>query len=304
MPEGSGTLAGIGDEAAVGLSGQTAAIRRLGWSGIELRTVGGAAIADLGAEDVERVRRSVDEAGLGVVSLASRIGNWARPITSPFADDMRELDVLAAHGDALGTRGVRVMSYPNDGLPEHAWRDRVLDRMSRLAARARELGLVLLHENCAGWAGSDGSRMVQLAELGGPALRLLFDTGNGVEHGYDPRDLLDRVLPHVAHVHVKDAVGSAGAVSYVPPGAGRCRVAECLRALFAAGYSGPLSLEPHLSVRPHENVWAAESWVAEGCAAEGWAAESGADRFVSAGRALERVLAGVLTEDAASPGRA
>lgn len=287
-------LAGIGDEAAAGLLGQTAAIRRLGWSGIELRTIDGSAVADLGADDVEQVRRSVDEAGLGVVSLASRIGNWARPITSPFADDMRELDVLAAHGDALGTRGVRVMSYPNDGLEEHAWRDRVLDRMSRLAERARELGLVLLHENCAGWAGSDGSRMVQLAEAGGPALRLLFDIGNGVEHGYDARDLLDQVLPHVAHVHVKDAVGSAGAASYVPPGAGRCGVAECLRALFAAGYSGPLSLEPHLSVRPHEDVWPHENVRAD---------RSAADRFVSAGRALERVVAGVLTEDAASLGR-
>lgn len=272
---GPNVLAGIGDEAAVELTGQLAALDRLGWSAVELRTVDGRALADLDDEHFAQVRAQVERAGLQVVGLASRIGNWARPITAPLDDDLRELEVLAARGAELGCHALRVMSYPNDGLAEPEWQRRVLDRMRRLAARAAELDVVLLHENCAGWAGSDADRMLRLVEECGPSLRLLFDTGNGIEHGYDAADLLAGILPHVAHVHVKDAVGDADDATYVLPGSGRAGVPECLRMLRESGYTGPLSIEPHLSARPHDGISAGES---------------AAERFVQAGRILERLL--------------
>ncbi|MBE9373696.1 sugar phosphate isomerase/epimerase [Saccharopolyspora sp. HNM0983] len=269
-------LAGITDEAAGALTGQIRVITDLGWSGIELRSLGGRALADLPAAEAARARRAITAAGINVVALDSRIGNWARPITAPFADDLAELDALAEWCSVLGTRAVRIMSYPNDGLAEPEWRDRVLDRMHRLAQRARELGLLLLHENCAGWAGRDPERMLQLLDAGDrSALLLLFDTGNGIEHGYSARDLLPRILPHIAHVHVKDATGGPGAASYALPGSGDAQVAECLQELLAAGYDGPLSLEPHLAVRPHEGLHPGES---------------AADLFTTAGRSLEQLL--------------
>lgn len=270
-------LAGIGDEAAAGLTAQLVAIRRLGWPGIELRTVDGVALGDLTAHDVRRMAREVREADLDVVCLASRIGNWARPITAPFADDLRELDVLAGHCAELGTRYVRIMSYPNDGLPEPEWGACARDRVALLAERATGHGLTLLHENCAGWAGDDADRMLRLL-ADAPSLRLLFDTGNGIEYGYDAPELLRSIVGHVAHVHVKDATGSPGSASYVPPGAGSARVAECLRLLLNSGYAGTLSLEPHLATRPHDGTQADES---------------AADRFVEAGRSLERLLRAV-----------
>lgn len=269
------TLAGIGDEAAVELTEQLAALGRLGWSAAELRNVDGRALADLDDAHFARARGEIERSGLRVVCLSSRIGNWARPITAPFAADLRELEVLAERGTELGCRRLRVMSYPNDGLPEPEWGQRVLDRLGRLAARAAELDVLLLHENCAGWAGSDPARMLRLAAECGPALRLLFDTGNGVEHGYDARELLAEVLGQVAHVHVKDAIGPASDATYVLPGSGRAGVAECLRALLDSGYSGPFSIEPHLSARPHDGISAGES---------------AAERFVQAGRILEQLL--------------
>lgn len=292
MP-GEHLLAGIGDEAAVDLPGQLAAIERLGFSGIELRNVDGAALADHDEQRFRRLRTAVRDAGLAVPCLASRIGNWARPVTAPFNDDLRELEVLAARAAELGTRYVRIMSYPNDGLPEAEWRERVLDRMARLAQRAGELNVVLLHENCAGWAGRDAGRMLRMLAEAGDSLRLLFDTGNGIEHGYDACELLGHVLPHVAHVHVKDALGNAGNATYVLPGTGSARVADCLRLLRDSGYSGALSLEPHLSARPHDGVVAGES---------------AADRFVAAGRSLEGLLRDLMpcaaTRIAGSSGRA
>ncbi len=249
------SITGIGDEAAAGLSGQIAVARDLNWSDIELRTVDRVAVADLTEAAFRAVTESLSEAGLGVACLASRIGNWARPITSPFEQDLSELETLARRCAVLNCRYVRIMSYPNDGLAEHDWRDEVIRRVRALARRAEQLGVILVHENCAGWAGSSAARMMHLLRsVDSPALRLLFDTGNGIAYGYDSYSMLCRILPHVEHVHIKDAVPEGGDARYTLPGDGESRVVDCLRLLLSSGYAGWLSLEPHLAARPHDGV--------------------------------------------------
>lgn len=272
-------LAGIGDEAATALTAQIAAVERLGFSGIELRSVDGRPLGELDDAHFTAVRRAVREAGLAVPCLASRLGNWARPITAPLQEELRELDVLAERAHALGARYLRIMSYPNDGLPEPEWRERVLNRIARLAERAARHDVVLAHENCSGWAGADPERMLLLTEAA-PGLRLLFDTGNGIAHGYESLDVLRAILPHVDHVHVKDAVAGAAGTTYVAPGDGQARVGECLRLLLEHGYGGTFSLEPHVAALPHEGVTAEET-TSDGAVAE---------PFVRAGRRLQQLL--------------
>ena len=276
-------LGGIGDEAGAPLAEQLRALALLGWAWLELRTVDGVTIADLDEVAFADVARVVERAGMGVSCVASRIAGWSRPITGDPEDDLRELDVLAGRCRSLGTRFVRVMSYPNDGLPEPVWRLRALERMRRLAERAEHADLVLLHENCSGWAATSGSRMVEMLEVvDSPALRLLFDTGNGVEHGYDAYELLTQIAGWVEHVHVKDAAGDEGSPVYVLPGEGRCQLADCLRLLDGCAYGGVLSIEPHRLVRPHLGLTEAGS--------------EGVEDFVEYGRRLEKLL-----ESLASP---
>ncbi|MEU3609765.1 M20/M25/M40 family metallo-hydrolase [Streptomyces sp. NPDC035033] len=253
----TGRITGIGDEAAPDLAGQIAVARELGWSALELRTLDGTALADLSASAVADAAGRLHAAGLGVVCLDSRIGNWARPVTGPFSADLEELERLAEHGRVLGCRSLRVMSWTDGGLPEEEWAALALDRMRRLARRAERLGVELLHENCAGWAGSDAARTLRmLAEVDSPALRVLFDIGNGVPYGYDGHALLERLLPYVAHVHVKDALPGdrPGEAVYTLPGEGVARVADCVRLLEEHGYRGAYSLEPHLAVVPHAGL--------------------------------------------------
>ncbi|MGO1052071.1 sugar phosphate isomerase/epimerase family protein [Crossiella sp. CA198] len=267
---------GIGDEAAPDLPGQLAVIRRLGWREIELRTVDGVWLADLAPD-----RLRLD--GIEVVCLASRIGNWSRPISTPLAADLAELDRLIEHCHRLDCRYVRIMSYPNDGLPESSWRRRVVDRIRVLAKLAESAGITLLHENCSGWAGTSAANMLRLlSEVDSPALKLLFDTGNGISTGYDAYQVLTQIVEHVAHVHVKDAL--AGPV-YTVPGAGEARVADCLRLLLDHGYTGSLSLEPHLALVPHESL-----------KTQGDQAES----FHQAGLALETLLRNEMSGRAAT----
>jgi sugar phosphate isomerase/epimerase len=270
-------LAGIGDEAAVGMREQIAAITRLGWNSIELRNVDGAGIADLTEPAFARLAGALADAGLRVPCVDSRIANWARPVTHPFVDDLAELEVISRRCAVLGTKYVRIMSYPNDGLDDAEWRREVLRRIRELARQAEHAGVVLLHENCVGWAGRSAENTLDLlAAVDSPALALLFDIGNGVAYGYAAHEMLSRVVDWVRHVHVKDAAGDATAPVYTMPGEGHSRVAECLRLLLRHGYAGAWSIEPHLQVRPHQNRAAAGS--------------DTADLFVAYGRALERLI--------------
>ena len=287
------TYAGIADEAAPGLTGQVAALRELGWRQIELRSVDGTAIADLDDEAFDRLALTLADAGLSAVCVDSRIASWARPITTPFDDDLRELEVLARRCAVLGTRYVRIMSYPNDGLDDDEWGRRVVTRVTKLAAQAKEAGLVLLHENCSGWAGISPTRMRRLVDAAdGSALRLLFDIGNGIAYGYEAYEVLADVVDLVAHVHVKDATGTSADPVYTMPGDGDSRVADCLRLLLRHGYDGTISIEPHLSVRPHETGYAPGH--REHAHAE-TPARSQAAAFVAYGRRLERLVAELRT---------
>ena len=276
--------AGIGDEAGASRDAQLDALARLGWKSIELRTVEGIAVADLDNRAFARLANALGARQLGVVCVASRIGNWSRPITGDFDQDLEELAILARRCAALGTRYIRVMSYPNAGLDERLWGQRAVDRMRELAWRAERAGLVLLHENCAGWAATKAERMLHLLDaVDSPALRLLFDTGNGIAYDYEVYDLLADIVDHVAHVHVKDAEGDAVNPVYTLPGAGRARVADCLRLLVANGYRGAWSIEPHLTLRPHEQVRRADDRSRA-------AGQGDQDGFVASGLALEQLV--------------
>lgn len=270
-------LAGIGDEAGDALGDQLRAIDALGWSAIELRTIGGTAIADLDAAAFAAVVEALRARGTAVTAVASRIGGWARPISSDPEIDRAELAVLARRCAELGTRTVRVMSYANDGLDDDAWGRAAIARLRDLAERAEAAGLVLLHENCSGWAACDGERALRLVDaIDSPAFGLLFDTGNGVEHGYRAGALLAQVVERVDYVHVKDAVGGPGAATYTAPGDGQVEVAACLRMLLGAGRASTWSLEPHVALRPHDAAHAAAGDRLAG--------------FVDCGAALERLV--------------
>ncbi|GAA4951676.1 hypothetical protein GCM10023224_40270 [Streptomonospora halophila] len=274
-------FAGIGDEAGSGLRDQLSALDRLGWRCLELRSVGGRAVADLDERAFAGIAAELEVRGVAVCCLDSRIGDWARPVTADFDADLRELEVLAGRCAALGAGAIRIMTYPNDGLAEPEWRRRAVERVRRLCAVAESRGVLLLAENCAGWAADRAERMLDLLDAAAsPALGLLFDTGNGVAHGYDSPALLADIADRVAHVHVKDALPAAGGGEpvYTAPGEGRAGVAECLRMLVERGYRGVWSIEPHLALRPHL----------------GRAAGSGdPDGFVAAGEALRRLAAEV-----------
>jgi len=249
--------AGFADEVSVDIDQQIAAIRALGWPGIEIRLVGkGRHFDDVTDTEFEVVREKLDRASIQIVAYGSQIANWSRKISGSFDVDVAELARIMPRMRKTGTKIVRIMSYPNDGWAERDWRAEVVRRLRELCRMAEDNGIILGHENCDGWAGTGPeATLACLADVGSPALRLIFDTGNPVFYGQDPWAYYQAVREHIVHVHIKDYVRDAavsGGCRAVFPGEGDGRVRDIVADLKRTGYDSWYSMEPHIVSVVHE----------------------------------------------------
>ena len=254
-------LTGFADEAGKDLADQIRAHRDLGWDTIEMRMVGDVNFTNLDDDAYEAVKGQLAAAGMGVSCFGSAIANWARPISADFRQDLDDLRRAAPRMRELGTRFIRVMSYPNDqdrprSKPE--WFGEALRRLRELTRVAEDEGVVLAHENCSGYGAESPGEMLELIlAINSPAFRMAFDTGNqNAHHGYANPDLAweyyRAVRPYIVHVHVKDGnPGADGTAVHCMPGEGRSQVRRIVGDLVATGYDGFISIEPHIKAQVH-----------------------------------------------------
>lgn len=254
-------LSGIADEAGQDLATQIGAHQQLGWRFIELRNLSGQPVDALSGHAAAAVARQIADAGLTVNCLSSRLGNWQRHVDSDWQTEQAELERLIAFSQLTGNRFIRIMSYLNNDHSEQTWRDRVVSRIERLVAIARQGSVTLLHENCSGWAGRSAENSRYLLDcINSPHLQLLLDAGNGLAYQNSPADFIRLCGPQIAHVHIKDGVReSDGRVYYTFPGEGQARLTGTLAALRDAGYQGLYSIEPHIDAIVHEGRHGPES---------------------------------------------
>jgi sugar phosphate isomerase/epimerase len=249
--------AGFADEVSVDIDQQIEAIRALGWPGIEMRLVGkGRHFDDVSDAEFDAIREKLDRAGIQIVGYGSQIANWARKISGSFDVDVAELTRIMPRMRKTGTKYVRIMSYPNDGWAERDWRAEVIRRLRELSRMAEGGGIVLGIENCDGWAGKGPEAMLDcLVEVGSPALKVIFDTGNPVTYGLDGWGYYEAVRDHIVHVHIKDYVRDASVPAgyrAVLPGQGDGRVRDIVADLKRTGYDAWYSMEPHIVAVVHE----------------------------------------------------
>jgi sugar phosphate isomerase/epimerase len=246
-------FSGIADEAARDAARQIEAHRELGWTHIELRNIGGVNATDLPDGEFAALEELLRGAGLRASCFASQIANWSRRIDGGFERDATELRRAIPRMHRLGTPFIRVMSYPNADppWPEADWRRESIRRMRELARMAEDGGVTLVHENCSGWGGlSPEATLDLLAEVPSPALRLVFDTGNPAQYNSDAWEYYRQVRDAVVYIHIKDYRALAKKKDEEQatwPGEGVCRVWDIVRDLFARGYDGGFSIEPHIA---------------------------------------------------------
>jgi sugar phosphate isomerase/epimerase len=262
---------GFADEAANSLAGQIDATKALGWKWIEARKIDGVQIHDLSEDAFDRVCGQLADSGVGINCFGSAIANWQKQIHDSDTVSQAETARAIARMQRLGTKLVRIMSYAirkgADGVPLDDQMDAErFRRLRELKRRFDDAGLMPVHENCMNYGGMGWPFTLRLLE-NVPGLKLVYDTGNpthsddmSAPKGADGRrpkqdswQFYQRVREQIAYVHIKDGkIGPDGKHVHTWPGEGAGAVREVLTDLFARGYDGGISIEPHLAVVHHD----------------------------------------------------
>jgi sugar phosphate isomerase/epimerase len=249
-------FSGIADEAGKSLATQIRAHKQLGWNYIEVRNVDGTQFTDITDQQFDHACAQLADAGIKVSAFASGIANWATKITDPFENSTRTLQRAIRRMQQLDAKFIRVMSYPNDGLADDAWRDEAVRRFKEMAKIAQDGGIILMVENCDGWASTSAQNYSHFFELvDSPAVKAVYDTGNPASHGQSNTwEWYQNAKPHIAYIHIKAHTESQNGEKgkHVFPDSGASKVEETLRDALSNGYDGFISIEPHMEAIAHE----------------------------------------------------
>ena len=231
-------LSAFADEIDADLEVQFEHLVAEGISLVDLRSAFGKNVMLLSDAEVLEVKRQAEEAGLGFNCVASPINK----VTVADGSAEEELAKLRRAGEVAGLLGIsriRIFSPEGDdwGVIE-PW-------MAKQVEFAEANDLVLMHENDGKYYGSIPENARRLFEtFGSASFVAAFDFANSVQHGfYAMEDWFPWVLPFLETVHIKDAREDG---KVVPAGEGVGQVRETLVWLRDQGWSGVLSIEPHL----------------------------------------------------------
>jgi len=245
---------GIADEAGKPIETQIRAHLELGWKFIEVRNTAEGCITDVSDAEFDRVFGLVTDAGLTISCFASQIGNWSRAVAGDFEIDRAELSRAIPRMQRAGTKFIRIMSWRPDETPMDEWKAEALRRVGELVKTAEDGGIMIAHENCTGWASESPANTLEMLEtIGSPALGLIYDTANPLQHGKNSMEFATGLKDHVDYLHIKDwKLVDGGHGHGVWPGEGDSEVREQLALVFGTGYDGFVSIEPHIAAIIHE----------------------------------------------------
>jgi sugar phosphate isomerase/epimerase len=233
------------DEISHDLEEQLDVLAQEGLSYLELRNVWGKNVLDLTEEELLSIRTMIDHRGFKVSSIASPIGKY--PVADDFAPQLTAIQRAIHAAQALGTPYIRIFSYhPPENGDLDACREEVLRRMKQLTQLAEQNNVILILENDNNLYGSKDDRVLEILQhCNSSSLRSAFDPGNFVMNNVKPMDeAYPKLHAYAAYVHVKDATSEPR--QFVPAGAGEGQIDALLLQLRERGYTGFLSVEPHL----------------------------------------------------------
>jgi 3-dehydroshikimate dehydratase len=239
------TLSGFADEISPDLNVQIQTLTEEGIKFLELRGVGGKNVLDFTIEEREDIKKRLDDAGIGVSSIASPLGKVR--IDLPWAAEIPRINKILDTAAEFEAPFIRVFSYyPPEGEKIADQRDEVIWRMKEKIGLAAGMSVQFLHENEKEIYGYSPEACLDLAQ-NVTGMPLVFDPANFVQVGVKPLEAWNMLHDNVAYFHIKDALLDGGKI--VPPGEGDASIREILKdAILNRGYNGFISLEPHLSV--------------------------------------------------------
>jgi len=241
----SGRISGFSDEIASDVEEQFRVLNKLNIGCFEPRGIDGKNISVLTDEEVMLLKGKMESYGIKASSIGSPIGKIK--LEEPFEPHFELFKRVVKIAKTLDTRYIRIFSFFHDG--GQAWTDEerteVLSRLRRMIDYARKNGVILLHENEKDIYGDTVERCCDLMdELACDNFKAVFDPANFVQCGQDTKAAYGRLKEHIGYMHIKDACSLDGNV--VPAGKGDGNIEYILGDLLSNGYTGYISLEPHL----------------------------------------------------------
>lgn len=237
-------LTGFADEMANELTVQVEGLKKLGMKYVEMRGVDGDNLIFHSDEKVQEIKKYLDANGIRLSALGSPLGKIG--ITDDFEPHFESFKRAIDIAHRMNCRNIRMFSFyiPGSSSPE-SHKAAVFERIGHFVDYASSNDAVLLHENEKGIYGEKAVGCKELMdEFYGDNFKAIFDFANFVQAGENTLDAYKILKPYIAYLHIKDAKLTDGSV--VPAGYGDGHVAEILKDLFASGFDGFLSLEPHL----------------------------------------------------------
>jgi len=247
-------LSAFADEIDPNLDLQIKHCRLNGVTHLELRSVDKVNVLDFTDAQKRDIKAKLDAAGMGVVAIGSPIGKVA--IDQSWPDHFDRFKIAVDMALFFNAPMIRLFSYyPPGGEGKGAiepHRHQIIDRFLAKVEYVQSMPVTMVHENEKGIFGEKGKNCLDLMQtINSPKLRSAFDFANFVQAKERPIDNWPLLKPYTTHIHIKDALLASGKV--VPAGQGDGDVDAILADANASGYSGFLSLEPHLQVAGHSH---------------------------------------------------
>lgn len=238
------TITGFADEIDQDLETQIASMQKLGISHIEMRGVDGDNLIFHSDEKVRQIKKTLEDNDMSLSALGTPIGKIS--ITDDFAPHFDQFKRAVEIARIMDTPNIRMFSFY---LPENSnpadYETAVVDRLGQFVDYAASNEVILLHENEKGIYGEKAAECKKLMDLFyGEHFQAIFDFANFVQACENTLDAYQLLKSFISYIHVKDALSKDGSV--VPAGMGDGNIAQILSDLSQSGYTGFLSLEPHL----------------------------------------------------------
>ncbi len=236
-------LSAFADEASPSTTDQILALQTGGIKWIDPRTVDGHNITELPLETATEVAKAYAAADIRVNMFGSPIGKT--DIADPIELEIQRLEHLARLKDIFDCNRVRIFSFYNaQDQSKEQFETIALDKLKQLIDAAKTLGLVLYHENETDVFGDHPDDVLEIAELRGDQFKLIYDFANYLRTGADPVDTWEELAPYTDAFHFKDQCEDG---QHVPIGFGDTAARAILKDAVRRGWSGPVTVEPHLT---------------------------------------------------------
>ena len=236
-------LSGFADEIAPDLTTQLESLKKLEMHYMEMRSVDGDNLIFHPTKKVKEIKKRLDDAGIALSALGSPLGKIG--INDSFGTHFEDFKRAVEIAHLMETKNIRMFSFYIPEGERELYKEKVLDRLGSFVDYAGDNGVILLHENEKDIYGEKAKECRQIMDaFSGKSFKAIFDFANFVQAGQDTLEAYSLLKDFVVYIHIKDAIADSGNV--VPAGMGDGNVAQILQDLYANGYDGFLSLEPHL----------------------------------------------------------